>query len=202
MSFVINTLSAVNTCLGTLGELPVNGVDEDHPLVPAALAKLGQETAFLQADMWWFNVEYPTLFPDPVTKQIRLPSDCVGIDSLTANPRYAVRSGVLYNLDTGMNEFPSPMRVRMHRALPFDDMPLLARALVQARAARKFHADYDGDQAKMSRLVADEGAAYIVFNAEHIRNAKANMLSRTGVQSILMNINPNLTASRFSRAGR
>lgn len=201
MTFRINTLSAVNACLGTVGELPVNDVDEDHPLVHAALAKLDQETVFLQSDMWWFNVEYPTLFPDPVTKDIRIPTDCVGVDSLTQHPRYAVRSGKLYNLDTGSLEFNSPIRVRLHRALPFDDMPTLARVLVQARAARKFHADYDGDQTKMQRLSADEQYAYNVFNAEHIRNAKANMLGRTGVQNILQHINPALTTQRFSRVG-
>ena len=201
MAFVINTLSAVNACLGTLGELPVNAVDEDHPLVPAALTKINHETAFLQADLWWFNVEYPTLFPDPVDKTIRVPSDCVGVDSLTQYPRYAVRAGRLYNLDTGSKEFEAPLRVRLHRALPFDDMPLLARALVQARAARKFHADYDGDQAKMQRLTADEQHSYMTFNAEHIRNAKANMLNRSGVQNVLLHVNPSLTTSRFSRIG-
>lgn len=201
MTFRINTLTAVNACLGTVGELPVNDVDEDHPLVPAALAKIAQETVFLQSDLWWFNVEYPTLFPDPVTKEIRVPTDCVGVDSLTQYPRYAVRSGKLYNLDTGSLEFNSPIRVRLHRALPFDDMPTLARVLVQARAARKFHADYDGDQTKMQRLAADEQHAYNVFNAEHIRNAKANMLGRTGVQNILQHINPSLTTRRFSRVG-
>lgn len=201
MAFAINILSAVNACLGTLGELPVNDVDEDHPLVPAALTKIRQETAFLQADLWWFNVEYPTLFPDPLHKTIRVPTDCVGVDSLTQYPRYAVRAGKLYNLDAGTDQFEAPMRVRLHRALPFDDMPILARALVQARAARKFHADYDGDQAKMQRLSADEQSAYMVFNAEHIRNAKANMMNRTGVASIMLNINPSLTTRRFSRIG-
>ena len=201
MTFVINTLAAVNSCLGTLGELPVNDVDEDHPLVPAALTKINQETAFLQADLWWFNVEYPTLFPDPITKTIRIPADCVGVDSLTEYPRYAVRSGRLYDLDKGSDQFNAPMRVRLHRALPFDDMPILARVLVQARAARKFHADYDGDQAKMQRLTADEQQTYMTFNAEHIRNAKANMLNRTGVQSVLMHVNPALTTRRFSRIG-
>lgn len=201
MTFAMNTLDAVNACLGTLGELPVNAVDEDHPLVPAALTKINQEAAVLQADFWWFNVEYPTLFPDPVTKQVRPPSDCVGVDSLTQYPRYAIRSGRLYNLDSGSDEFQTPIRVRLHRSLPYEDMPMLARSLVQARAARKFHADYDGDQAKMQRLSQDEQQAYIVFNAEHIRNAKANMLGRTGVAGMLMHINPNLTASRFSRVG-
>ena len=201
MSFAINTLSAVNACLGTLGELPVNAVDEDHPLVTAALAKVSQETAFLQADLWWFNVEYPTLFPDPVTKQVRIPSDCVGVDSLTEYPRYAVRAGRLYNLDRGSDQFEAPLRVRLHRALPYDDMPLLARALVQARASRKFHADYDGDQAKMQRLTADEQQSYLTFNAEHIRNAKANMLNRSGVQNVLLHVNPSLTTRRLSRIG-
>ena len=201
MTFTINTLSAVNACLATLGELPVNDVDEDHPLVPAALARISQEAAFLQADLWWFNVEYPTLFPDPVDKTIRIPTDCVGVDSLSEYPRYAVRAGRLYNLDTGTDQFQAPLRVRMHRALPYDSMPMLACSLVQVRAARKFHADYDGDQAKMQRLTADEQQAYITFNAEHIRNAKANMLARSGVQNVLMHINPSLTTRRFSRIG-
>lgn len=201
MTFAINTLSAVNACLGTLGELPVNDADEDHPLVPAALAKISQETAFLQADLWWFNVEYPTLFPDPLDKTVRVPSDCVGVDSLTEYPRLAVRAGRLYNLDTGSDQFEAPIRVRLHRSLPYDSLPMTARALVQARAARKFHADYDGDQAKMQRLTADEQHSYLVFNSEHIRNAKANMLSRSGVQNVLLHVNPSLTTRRFSRRG-
>ena len=72
---------------------------------------------------------------------------------------------------------------------------------MQARAARKFHADYDGDQTKMQRLSEDEQYAYAIFNAEHIRNAKANMLGRSGVQSIMQHINPQLTSSRYSRVG-
>lgn len=200
MSFTLNTLTAVNACLETMGELPVNEVDEDHPLVPAALQKIGVENAVVQADLWWFNVEYPTLFPDPVTQQIRVPSDTAAVDSLTTYPRLAVRNGFLYNQDNGSLLFSSPLRVRLHRVVEFDATPLTCRAYVMARAARKFHAGLEGDEAKMRRLAADEQQAYLSFNAEHIRNAKANLFSRSGVQAVLQHINPNLQ-SRFSRVG-
>ena len=59
----LTTLDVVNDMLGLLGERRVNSLAEPHPLIPDALAKLDTATTIVQADLWWFNVEYPTLTP-------------------------------------------------------------------------------------------------------------------------------------------
>lgn len=199
MVYQIDTLSAVNAMLGLLNELPVNSLDDDHPLVPAALSKLQMENSFVQSDMLWFNTEYPTLHPDPVTRHIRVPSDCASADSLTSSPSLAIRGGKLYNLDVGTLEFARPLRVRLHRIIPFDDTPLTARQFILCRAKREFQADYDGDQLKMQKLEQDIQRARMAMNAEHIRNVKANMFNRSGVQRIINDIDPQLQTSNLAR---
>ena len=52
----LTTLDVVNDMLGLLGERRVNAIDEPHPLIPDALAKLDTASSTVQAVMWWFNV--------------------------------------------------------------------------------------------------------------------------------------------------
>ena len=71
----LTTLDVVNDMLGLLGERRVNAINEPHPMIPNAIAKLETATAWVQADMWWFNVEYPTLTPQAGTGELLVPND-------------------------------------------------------------------------------------------------------------------------------
>lgn len=184
----LTTLDVVNDMLGLLGERRVNSLAEPHPMIPDALAKLDQATVQVQASMWWFNVEYPTLTPQPATKQILLPNDTAACDSLTQSPRLAVRGNRLYNLDDTTDEFDSPIRVRLHRVLPFEDAPILARAYISARAKLDFQKDYDGDTTKANILGREIAESYARFHAEHIRNVQANLLYRPSMAAKLQAI--------------
>ena len=177
----LTTLDVVNDMLGLLGERRVNALDEHHPLIPDALAKLDTAAALVQADMWWFNVEYPTLLPQAGTGEILVPNDTASCDSLTQYPRLAVRGNRLYNLDDVTDVFTAPLRVRLHRIVPFDDCPLVARAYIAARAKLDFQKDYDGDSMKAQILAQEIKESYARMHAEHIRNAKANILHRPSV---------------------
>src|SRR5574337_684155 len=110
----LTTLDVVNDMLGLLGERRVNDLNEPHPMIPDALAKLSTASAYVQADLWWFNVEYPTLIPQAGTGEILVPNDTAGCDSLTQYPRLAVRGNRLYNLDDVTDVFEQPIRVRLH----------------------------------------------------------------------------------------
>ncbi len=184
----LTTLDVVNAMLGLLGERRVNDLMEPHPMIPNALAKLETATAWVQADMWWFNVEYPTLSPQAVTGHLLVPNDTAACDSLTQYPRLAVRGNRLYNLDDITDVFSDPIRVRLHRVVPFDDCPLLARAYMAARAKLDFQKDHDGDSMKAQILAQEVKDSYARMHAEHIRNAKANLLGRPSVAVKLMNI--------------
>lgn len=191
--YQLHELAAVNALLGTLGELPLNSIDDDHPLVPAAQAILMNCVQNVQVRRWWYNVEYINLFPDPLTKHINVPTDTASVDSLTAKPRIGLRGTRLFDLDAGTDIFERPVRVRLHRCLAFEDCPLSVRMYILAMAKRKFHAAHDGDQTKMQALAAEEGESYAHMHSEHIRNAKANMLERSTVQRMVHAISPQRT---------
>ena len=184
----LTTLAVVNDMLGLLGERRVNDLMEPHPMIPNAIAKLETATAWVQGDLWWFNVEYPTLSPQAVTGYLLVPNDTAACDSLTQYPRLAVRGNRLYNLDDITDVFASPIRVRLHRVLPFEDCPLLARAYIAARAKLDFQKDYDGDSMKAQILAQEIKESYARMHAEHIRNAKANILHRPSVLAKLQAI--------------
>lgn len=181
----LTTLDTVNSMLALMGELPVNSLEDEHPLVPSAMADLAEANAIVQADMWWFNVEYPTLIPQDGTGQLLIPSDAAQVDSLTEYPRLAVRGIRVYNLDEVTDVFTSPLRVRLHRILPFDDVPIQARAHIAARAKLTFQLNLDGDQIKAEQLNAAVRETYARLNAEHIRSANTNMLKRSGPMRML-----------------
>jgi hypothetical protein len=169
--FMIDTLSIVNDMLATLGEAPINDIDAAHPLVPRAVSTLDTVNYAVQSDSWWFNTEQVTLTPQVGTNEILLPSDCLSVDAVDRTPRVTFRNGRLYNSDTASYTFT--------KSVPS------ARAYIGARAVQKFQTNIDGDSTKMRELKADTAMAYIVFNAEHIRNSQVNFLARSGVQEIL-----------------
>ena len=183
-----STLEVVNSMLGLLGELPVNSITDPHTLIPAALAAITNQNALVQVDFWWFNVEYPTLIPQAGSGLILLPEDAASVDSLTQYPRLAVRGNRLYNLDDITDVFTQPLRVRLHRVLPFSDAPAIARAHIAAKAKLEFQMAYDGDGTKAQIIQQEIKETYIRLHSEHIRNAKANMLMRPSVQHTLSRI--------------
>ncbi len=172
------TLAVVNNMLGLLGERRVDNLNEPHPLIPDALAKLESATTYVQADMWWFNVEYPTLSPQVGSGYLLVPNDTASCDSLTQYPRLAVRGNRLYNLDDVTDVFLAPIRVRLHRIVPYDDAPVMARMHIAARAKLEFQIAYDGDTTKAQLLAREIQETYAKLHAEHTRNAKANLLYR------------------------
>ena len=183
-----STLEVVNSMLGLLGELPVNSITDPHTLIPAALAAVTNQNALVQVDFWWFNVEYPTLIPQAGSGLILVPEDAASVDSLTQYPRLAVRGNRVYNLDDITDVFTQPLRVRLHRVLPFSDAPAIARAHIAAKAKLEFQMAYDGDSTKAQIIQQEIKETYIRLHSEHIRNAKANMLMRPSVQHTLNRI--------------
>ena len=183
-----STLEVVNSMLGLLGELPVNSITDPHTLIPAALAAITNQNALVQVDFWWFNVEYPTLIPQAGSGLILVHEDAASVDSLTQYPRLAVRGNRLYNLDDITDVFTQPLRVRLHRVLPFSDAPSIARAHIAAKAKLEFQMAYDGDGTKAQFIQQEIKETYIRLHSEHIRNAKANMLMRPSVQHTLNRI--------------
>lgn len=178
-------LDVVNEMLGTMGEAPLNSLNDSHTYLGAAQAKLAKMNSAVQSRGWWFNTEDLTLAPSALDSSIYLPGDYISVtvprDRTTgASTRNIVTRGRrLYDVTGGTYVFASPVRVYLKRLVPFEELPELAAQHIAAKAVLQFQSEYDGDTAK-SRELRDrvEGAegTRLLLEREQTRNSQANML--------------------------
>lgn len=190
----ITELDVVNECLGTMGELPVNSLDDEHPFLPAARTALRVASMREQAKGWWFNKELTTLVPDATTQNIVLPSDTIRIDPTDETLNYVQRGNRLYQpyADATFDKFKFTQSVKcwLVRQLVFTDLPPTAQDLVGVSAVLQFQGSFDADPQRKADLREEYRAAYITLNTEHIRNVNANRLRSPSLQRALGRIAP------------
>ena len=177
----LRELDVINDCLATLGETPLNSIQQDHPLVAGALKLLRAANSRVQAQGWWFNREVVTLQPDSTTGHIALPADFLSVDPSDRQQRYSERGRRLYNLDSQSILFDTPVDVSIIRLIPFLDLPWAAQDLVRAATLVRFVESYDADELRVQQVQIDFQQTYRACNAEHTRFVQPNMLSQGGV---------------------
>lgn len=179
----ITYLDVVNDMLATVGELPLNTVDEGHPDVPAALRMIATASAREQAKSWWFNRELTDLVPD-ISGHIYLPNDVLRVDPQATSLNYVQRGRRLYKPfePSSVNKylFDRPVRCWLVRELPFEDLPYPAQQTISYSAQLEFTKAYEADQAKVQQIMMLYRESLIALNAEHVRAQDANILTRRG----------------------
>lgn len=180
MSYM-TTLEVVNECLGTLGELPINSLEEGHPDVPAALRALKIANRREQSKSWWFNRELVELSP-ATDGFIYLPNDVLKVDPESASDKYVQRGRRLYkpyesNVATKY-VFTQPVTVWLVREVPFEDCPYSAQSLINYSAQLDFTKTYEADRLKYEQVLQLYKDAVITINSEHVRAQGVNMLNR------------------------
>lgn len=177
----LRELDVVNDCLATLGETPLNSIQQDHPLVAGALKLLREANSRVQAMGWWFNREVVTLQPDASTGHIALPADFLSVDPSERGQRYTERGRRLYDLDAQSVLFDSAVDVAIIRLIPFLDLPWSAQDLIRAATLVRFVESYDADELRVQQVQIDYQQAYRTCNTEHTRFVQPNILSQGGV---------------------
>lgn len=168
------TLTVINNMLGTMGEAPLNAVDDPHPYRAACVSILNTVNREFQARGWWFNRESLTLVPGALDSCIYLPGDAINVR--TENRNYVQRYRRLYNLDGGTYVFTEAQDVTLVRLIPFEETPELYAAYCAAEATLRFQKRYDGDSAKTRDLNREQQEARIAANAEETRSVQANLI--------------------------
>jgi hypothetical protein len=179
----LTVLGVVNDMLATLGELPINALEEGHPMVPTALRMIGTASSMTQAKSWWFNKELTDLVPD-TSGFIYLPNDVLRVDPQASNLNYVQRGRRLYKpFETSANDkykFKEKVRCWLVRELPFDDLPVPAQHVVSYAAQLEFMKAYEADQQKVAQVTNMYSQALMQLNADHTRNSDVNILRRRG----------------------
>jgi hypothetical protein len=190
-------LDVINDQLATLGEVPLNAVDDDHPYVAAGLRMLKVASAREQAKGWWFNIETVTLAPDPDTGQIFVPADSLSVDPTSPYLYYVQRGRRLFDPGTSSYTFSAPVECKVVRSVPFEDLPPPAAAYIGLSAVLAFQRSYDADGQKTRDIKEDLRSALMDLNAEHIRNVGVNMLNNKSVLEKMNRLGGSLQLGRL-----
>lgn len=184
----INELDVVNACLKSVGEAPLNSIDEYHPYIEAARTQLEFALQTVQAKKYWFGYEKATLLPDVVTGDVFVPGDAIDVQAHNTANQLVQRGTRLYDVVQGTFDIGEQVQVTLVRYLPLEQLPLVAQHVVMARTVLDFQSDVAGDTST-TREWAQRLLQYeMLLNAEHIRQMKANMLQRASTAAIRRNV--------------
>lgn len=189
----LTELDVVNDMLATMGETPLNALDESHPLVPSGRRFLSNNSWKVQAKSWWFNKELTTLTPDP-SGSIFLPADTISVDAQDKSADYVQRGNRLYQpfarASTDKFVFTAPVVCWLVRKLPFEQLPAPAQMVISLSARLEFQLLYDADANKVALLQRALAEAQVELTTEHIRNKGVNLLDRSDLQGAMHYIQP------------
>lgn len=172
----ISELDVVNECLASLGEVPLNSLDDEHSYVPAARRHLRIANGREQAKGWWFNRETLTLTPDPQSNFIYIPEDTISVDPSSQWTHLVQRGRRLYDPLGAGYAIGKQISVTLIRLIPFEELPPPAAAYISLCAQRDFQKAFDADRMKVEQIYQERQEALITLRAEDIRNAGVNLL--------------------------
>jgi len=174
-------LDAINTMLSSIGEAPVNTV-EDNGVVDAVMARqiLTTVSREVQARGWHFNTEKDyTLTPTFPEGEVRLPKTLLRIDTVKTHSDIDVvqRGNRLYDRRNHTYKFDKALKVDMVIMLPFDEMPEVARQFITIRSARIFQERVVGSGELSQFSLKDEMRALVALREFEADTADYNILT-------------------------
>ena len=173
-------LEAINTMLSTIGESPVNAV-EDTGNVDVVIARQILQTASreVQARGWHFNTEKNyTITPDSEGYLV-LPNTVLKVDTVypDSSKDVVVRGSRLYDREKHTYVFTDAVKVDMTILLTFDELPAVARNYVTIRASRIFQERVVGSDTLHAFNSQDEARAMVSLMEYEADTADLNILS-------------------------
>ena len=173
-------LEAINTMLSTIGESPVNMV-EDTGNVDVVIARqiLQSVSREVQARGWHFNTEKNyTITPDSKGYLV-LPNTVLKADTVypDGSKDVVVRGNKLYDRENHTYVFTDAVKVEMTVLLTFDELPEVARNYVTIRASRIFQERVVGSDTLQAFNSQYEARAMVSLMEYEADTADLNILS-------------------------
>ena len=140
-------LEAVNTMLTSIGEQPIQNLDDLAGLTDASIARqiLSNVSRAVQSRGWVFNTDLDKEMIPNLEGEIVLNDTILRVDTTTRmrDPEHDIveRGRKLYDRQTNSPKFESDAKVKVNLIiyLNFKDLPEPARRYISMRAARIFH---------------------------------------------------------------
>ena len=138
-------LEAVNTMLTSIGEQPIQNMNDLAGLSDASIAEqiLDNVSRAIQSRGWIFNTDLDVQMPVDQYGEIKLSPDILRVDTTSrvrdGDTDIVERGRKLYDRQKQTFIFTTKVTVNQIKLLIFEDLPEPARRYISIRAARIFH---------------------------------------------------------------
>lgn len=193
-------LEAVNLMLRSIGESPVQDLDENiNPDAVNALAILRAVNRRVQAEGWNFNTQNNRLLTRNVDDEIELPATTLSVDTVgeSANVDVVQLQGKLYHVVNQTFEFENDLYVDITLHYDFEDIPQAARDFIVEDASKQFISSELGSGELNEQVNLRWRQARANLRRQHGLTKDANML-RDNYHAARMKVGRNPVTSVFS----
>ena len=176
-------LSAINYILGSIGEAPVNSLD-DTTNIDAVNAQriLDEVDKEVQQQGWTFNSYDAFKFlPDSFSKKIKWNNNILSMRT----PTYIKRGKYFYDKERQSDSFDSPIEVKVIMKEEFGDLPDVFQRYITAKAAREFQIAYLGVPELVQMALQKEQEAWQAIVQYDLDTGGYNMLENTAISTNL-----------------
>jgi len=159
-------LQAVNMMLTTIGEQPIENLEDKAGLQDASIAQdiLHNTSRQVQSRGWIFNTDLQVSLEPRTDNKIPIDPNVLRIDTTSktrSNTKDIIeRGGHLYDRENNTHEFTEAVKVDYVVFLPFDSLPEAARRYIAVKSARVFHDRVVGSGELHRFFQADEQMAW------------------------------------------
>lgn len=175
----MDKVDSVNILLASIGEHPVNSLNNDDGNLDAqkAISTIDEVTEVVLEEGYDFNTENLILAKD-TGGYIYIPSTALRVDtrSYDQNLKVVVKGNRLYDKEKNTFKFAKDLSVEIIFNMDFDDLPSAAKRYITIRAARAFVARTVGDSAQYQYTANEEAQARARLENADSANADFNML--------------------------
>lgn len=191
MANLTTLLDAVNICIMTSGEQPVNSLDETRADIQIAKKIIEDTSLDVQAQGWRFNEEYDAPLTTNSSNEIPLANNTIRVE-ITSGPsdiNAVIRGSKLYDTKNRTYKFPSTTQLKatVTYALNFDELPQAARKYIAAKAARIFTDRFVGDNALAQYARDEENRLLVILQRHETQTGDYNYLDGDRYKQYLAN---------------
>ena len=195
---------AINTMLTSIGEQPIQNVDDLAGLSDASIAKdiLDNVSRAVQSRGWIFNTDLDVTMKPDDQGFITIPDSILRIDTTTrlrdADNDIVERGRKLYDRQKNVNIFDADVRIKVNtiRELEFHDLPEPAKRYITIRAARIFHDRVVGANELHKFYQEDEMQAWSVLLEYEGDTADYNIFDNYDVYRVVDRL-PGISSNRL-----
>lgn len=172
-------VQAVNELIATIGEDPVEDIENLPPSGNTALSILRGVARDFQEEGHWFNQETDYELKPNKDNIILIPPEVLRIDSVEGD--CIQRGDKLYNVESKTLKFEDSILCDVVVQLPWNELPSVARRYITAVAIEKFVDGFPAAQATTEARLRNLLRAKVAFDRASIKNGDYNLLKNTAI---------------------